>query len=359
MSFLWPQMLLALAVVPLLAALYAWSVRRRRARLGGLGGLVAAPGPGQGAWRHLPPVLFLSAITLLLVAFGRPAAVVTLPAQHETIVLAVDVSGSMRATDVQPTRLAAAQAAARAFVDTQPRSTRIGIVSFAGTAQVVQSPTEDREDIRQAIERFQPQRGTAIGSAIVMSLATIFPNAGIDLRMLQPRRDGQPGAGAGAGTREERRDAARAQGGGRPGQAQPFEPVPAGSHDSAVIVLLSDGQSTTGPDPLAAARLAAERGVRVYTVGIGTAKGEVLRTDGWSMRVTLDEAALKTIADVTRGEYFQAASAEELKRIYQSMNSRFVMEKKEIEIGAFFAGAAVLLALLAAGLSVAWFGRVL
>jgi Ca-activated chloride channel family protein len=356
MSFLWPQMLFGLALVPVLAALYAWSVHRRRARLGSLGGLVLAAGPGQGPWRHLPPVLYLLAIALLLTAVGRPAAVVTLPAQHETIVLAIDVSGSMRATDVQPTRLAAAQAAARAFVEAQPRSTRIGIVSFAGTAQVVQTPTEDREEIRQAIDRFQPQRGTAIGSAIVMSLATIFPGAGIDLRMLQPRRDGQPGAGG--GTREERRDAARASGGGaRPGQ--PAEAVAAGSYESAVIVLLSDGQSTTGPDPIAAARLAAERGVRVYTVGIGTAKGEVLRTDGWSMRVTLDEAALKTIADLTRGEFFQAASADELKRIYQSMNSRFVMEKKEIEIGAFFAGAAVLLSLLAAGLSVAWFGRVL
>jgi Ca-activated chloride channel family protein len=124
-------------------------------------------------------------------------------------------------------------------------------------------------------------------------------------------------------------------------------------------VLLSDGQSTTGPEPVAAAKLAAERGVRVYTVGVGTAKGEVLRTDGWSMRVSLDEGQLKTVADLTRGEYFQAADAAELKRVYQSMSSRFVMEKKELEIGALFAAGAVLLALLAAGLSVAWYGRVL
>jgi Ca-activated chloride channel family protein len=136
-------------------------------------------------------------------------------------------------------------------------------------------------------------------------------------------------------------------------------PVPPGSYESAVVVLLSDGQSTTGPDPVAAARVAAERGVRVYTVGVGTAKGEVLRTDGWSMRVALDEAQLKTVADLTRGEYFQATDAAELKRVYQSMSSRFVMEKKELEIGAFFAAAAALLALLGAALSLAWYGRIL
>lgn len=355
MTFVWPQMLWALLAVPLLAGAYVAWTRRRGAARSTFGGLSLSAGPGRGAWRHLPPALFLLAITLLLLSVGRPAAVVTLPAQHETVILAIDVSGSMRATDVKPTRLAASQAAARAFVDAQPRSTRIGIVTFAGTASLVQPPTEDREDVAQAIERLQPQRGTAIGSAIVVSLATIFPGTGIDLRMVGRREAGADG------NREERRDAARAGAGVGPGapQAKPFEPVPAGSFESAVIVLLSDGQSTTGPDPVAAARLAAERGVRIYTVGIGTAKGEVLRTDGWSMRVSLDEAGLKTVADLTRGEYFLADSAAELKRIYQSMSSRFVMEKKELEVGALFAAAAALLALLGAGLSVAWYGRVL
>ena len=354
MTFVWPQLLWLLAAVPLLALGYAAWVRRRAAARRELGGLVLSAGPGRGRLRHLPPALFLLAIALLLVSAGRPAAVVTLPAQHETVILAIDVSGSMRATDVKPTRLAAAQEAARAFVKTQPRSTRIGVVTFAGVASLVQPPTDNREDVHQAIDRLQPQRGTAIGSAIVVSLATIFPGAGIDLRMVG-RRDAPA-----EGNREQRRDAARAgpswQGGPA---AQKFEPVPPGSYDAAVVVLMSDGQSTTGPDPVAAARLASERGVRVYTVGVGTAKGEVLRTDGWSMRVALDEAQLKTVADLTRGEYFQADSADELKRIYQSMSSRFVMEKKELEIGALFAAAAAVLALVAAGLSVAWYGRVL
>jgi Ca-activated chloride channel family protein len=356
MTFLWPQMLLALALVPVLAGLYVAWARRRAARQRRLGGLAMSVGPGAGRLRHLPPALFLLAVALLLVSVGRPAATVTVPARHETVVLAIDVSGSMRATDVQPTRLAAAQAAARAFVGQQPRSTRVGIVTFAGVASLVQPPTDDREEILQTIDRFQPQRGTAIGSAIVVSLATIFPGQGIDLRSLAARAGG-PG---GEPTREGRRDAARGLP-TLPGSAprEPFVPVPAGSHDSAVIVLLSDGQSTTGPDALAAAKLAADRGVRVYTVGIGTTKGEVLRTDGWAMRVALDEAALKTVADLTRGEYFFAGNAVELERIYKTLNSRFVMEKQELEIGAFFAAAAALLALVAAGLSVSWYGRVL
>jgi Ca-activated chloride channel homolog len=356
MSFVWPQMLFGLLAVPVLAAFYLWWTRRAQGARRRLGGLAQTDGPGRGRLRHLPPALFLLALALLLVAVGRPAAVVNMPSRHETVVLAVDVSGSMRATDVQPTRLAAAQEAAKAFIDGQPRSTRIGIVTFAGVASLVQPPTDDREEVRQAIDRFQPQRGTAVGSAIVVSLATIFPNAGITIQMLQPPR---AGAGSTDPSRESRRDAAS----GRPqlpgSKPAPFEPVPAGSFDSAVIVLLSDGQSTTGPDTMAAAKLAADRGVRIYTVGVGTAKGEVLRIDGRAMRVALDESALKTVADLTRGEYFFAGDAAELKRIYQSMNSRFVMERKEFEIGAFFAAGAALLVLLAAGLSVAWYGRVL
>jgi Ca-activated chloride channel family protein len=353
MTFVWPQMLWSLLLVPLLAAGYlAWNRRRAAARRE-LGGLVLSAGPGRGRWRHLPPALLLLAIALLLAAVGRPAAVVTLPAQHQTIVLAIDVSGSMRATDVAPTRLAAAQEAARAFVRTQPRSTRIGIVTFAGVASLVQPPTENRDDVMQAIDRLQPQRGTAIGSAIVVSLATLFPLERIDLRMV-----GRPPGAPADGTREQRRDAARAPS-DAPTTPSERTAVAPGSYASAVIVLLTDGQSTTGPDPVAAARLAVERGVRVYTVGVGTAKGEVLRTDGWSMRVSLDEGQLKTVADLTRGEYFQADSAAELKRIYQSMSSRFVMERKELEIGALFAAGGALLALLAAALSVAWYGRVL
>lgn len=351
MSFVWPVMLWSLVLLPALGLAYLLWIRRRARSQRRHAGLQPTVGPGRGGLRHLPVLLLLLALGLLLVAAARPVAVMTVPTAHRTVLLALDISGSMRATDIKPSRLAATQAAARAFVDAQPADTRIGIVAFAGTAQLVQPPTRKREDVREAIDRLQPQRGTAVGSAIGMALAALIPEAGIDLRALgRPPETG----GGGDGTRESRRDAARAGGAARP--AAP--PVPPGSYDAGVIVLLSDGQSTTGPDPLAAARLAAQHGVRVYTIGIGTARGEVLRTDGRSMRVTLDEGTLKTIADLTMGESFLATDALQLERVYRSLNSRFVMERKELEIGALFAGVAVLFALAGAGLSLAWYGRI-
>ncbi len=225
----------------------------------------------------MPPVLFLVALTLMIVAIARPQALVTLPSQHETIILAMDVSGSMRAADVEPNRLVAAQNAARAFVNDQPQHTRVGVVSFAGTAAVVQPPTRNREDIIAAIDRFQLQRGTAVGSGILVSLKTIFPDAEFDLRSWNPRGD----AGEVRAARQR---------GPQQGQGRRRRPVPPGSYTSAAIILLTDGQTTTGPDPIEAARMAAERGVRVFTVGIGTEKGEMIGAEGWSMRVRLDEA---------------------------------------------------------------------
>jgi Ca-activated chloride channel homolog len=264
--------------------------------------------------------------------------VVTLPAQSQTIVLAMDVSGSMRATDVQPNRLIASQEAAKAFVAELPRNVRVAVVAFAGTAAVVQAPTLSREDIYASIDRFQLQRATAIGSGIVLSLATIFPDAGIDLSQITGQRNMPPSPGD------------------KPKQA--FTPVPPGSYSSAAVILLTDGQRTTGPDPLEAAKMAAERGVRVYTVGIGTKEGETIAFEGWSMRVRLDEDTLKGIANITRADYFYAGTAEDLKKVYQGLSARMVVEKRETEISALFAALGALLVVLAAGLSVWWFGRV-
>jgi Ca-activated chloride channel homolog len=354
MRFLWPTMLWLFAAVPLLLAGYLLVQRRRRRlaiRYASLSMVRDAMGAGGGLRRHIPPLLFLVALLLLVVAMARPVTVIMLPAQHETVVLAVDVSGSMRATDIEPSRIEAAQVAAKAFIEQQPSSTRIGIVTFAGSASLVQPPTQNREDLMAAIDRFQLQRATAIGSGIVVSLATIFPDAGIDLAALETQRPGATPGGRGGQTPPLR---------GRDGIARPdFERVPPGSYGSAVIVLLSDGQATTGPDPIEAAKMAADRGVRIFTVGIGTTSGTVLRNEGWSMRVTLDEKTLTTIAQLTRGEYFQASTAPDLKRIYQSLTSRFLMEKQQTEVTALFAAAAALFALLAAGLSVLWYNRIL
>jgi Ca-activated chloride channel family protein len=292
-------------------------------------------GKGVGYRRHIPPALFLLGLAIMIAAIARPTAVVTLPSQHETVILAMDVSGSMRATDVEPNRLVAAQVAAKAFIEQQPENVRIGIVAFAGTATVAQAPTRSKEDLIAAIERFQLQRATAIGSAILVSLATIFPNSGIDVATFGMEQKGQ-----------------------KPASTAP-KPVPPGSYNSAVIILLTDGQRTTGPDSIAAARLAAERGVRIYTVGIGTPEGKVVGFEGWSMHVRLDEETLKTIADVTRGEYFYAGNAPDLKKVYEGLNAKLVMETKKTEITALFAAAAAALVLLAALLSLLWFNRIL
>ena len=345
MTFLWPEFLWLLLAVPLLVAAYILILRRKRKaalRYANLGMVKEAMGGGQRLRRHVPPLLFLLALTLMIAAIARPAAVVRLPSQHETVILSMDVSGSMRAKDVDPDRLTAAQVAAKAFVNETPRSTRIGIVAFAGTASLVQAPTQSRDDIVTAIDRFQLQRATAIGSGILVALKAIFPDAEFDLRGSNPRG--------------ERRMPGRAE---KPPPPKPAAVASPGSYQSAAIILLSDGQATTGPDPIEAARMAAERGVRVFTVGIGTPNGEILVGEGWSMRVRLDEETLKAIAKITGAEYFYAGTAVDLKKIYQSLNSRFVMEKKETEITALFAAAAALAALVSALLSLLWFNRIL
>ena len=346
MSFLWPQLLWLLLTLPLLVGLYVWLLRRRKKAVVRYASLVLvkeAMGTGQRLRRHLPPLLFLIALALMIAATARPAAVITLPSQHDLVILAMDVSRSMLAEDVQPNRIVAAQAAARAFISEQPHDTRIAIVAFAGTASVVQAPTNNREDLLAAIDRFQLQRATAIGNAIIVSLATIFPEARIDIAAVNNAR----------------------RGGGIPLEGNPapngpdFKPVPPGSYGSAVIILLTDGQTTTGVDPLDAARMAADRGVRVFTVGIGTKEGEILRTEGWSMRVRLDEESLKTIANLTLGEYFYAGTAVDLKKVYETLNAKLVFETKQTEITALFAALAAVFAALAGGLSVLWFNRIL
>ncbi|TMG87956.1 MAG: VWA domain-containing protein [Betaproteobacteria bacterium] len=346
MTFLWPELLWLLLAIPALIGAYILLLRRKKKqvlRYASLGMVRDAMGAGQRFRRHVPPLLFLLALTALVVAVARPTATLTLPSQHETIILAMDVSGSMRAADVEPNRIGAAQAAARAFVADQPASARIGVVSFAATASVVQPPTRNRDDILAAIDRFQLQRGTAVGSGILVSLKTIFPDVEFDLRGSNPRDDprGVPLDKAGAS-----------------GKAAP-KTVPPGSYTSAAIILLSDGQTTTGPNPIEAARMAADRGVRIYTVGIGTPNGEILGSEGWSMRVRLDEESLKTIANVTHGEYFYASNAKDLKKVYESLNTRLALETRQTEITALLAAAAAVITLLAAFLSMLWFNRVL
>jgi Ca-activated chloride channel homolog len=346
MNFLWPQFLWLMAALPLLVLLYVWLMRRKKKmalRYASLSIVKEAMGAGQTVRRHIPPLLFLLALAAMLAAAARPVAVVTLPSNQQTIILAMDVSGSMRATDVQPNRLVAAQNAAKSFLTELPRHVKVGIVAFAGSAQVAQLPTVNREDLVTAIDRFQLQRATATGNAIVISLATLFPDAGIDLQSLQTGRDRQRGSSIDAEKKEKKE----------------FTPVAPGSYTSAAIIMLTDGQRTTGVDPLEAAKLAADRGVRVYTVGIGTVDGETIGFEGWSMRVRLDEETLKSIANKTSAEYFYAGTAADLKKVYETLSSRLTVEKKETEVSALFAMVAAALALVSAGLSLLWFNRIL
>ncbi|MEJ8815783.1 VWA domain-containing protein [Variovorax ureilyticus] len=346
MNFLWPQFLWLLLALPLLVLLYLWLLRRKKKlalRYASLSIVREAMGASQTIRRHIPPFLFMLALAAMLVAAARPMAVVVLPSNQQTIILAMDVSGSMRAADVQPNRLVAAQEAAKSFIKELPRTVKVGIVAFAGSAQVAQLPTTNREDLVTAIDSFQLQRATATGNAIVVSLATLFPEAGIDISDFGPqsRERGTPIDRAGKQANKE------------------FTPVAPGSYTSAAIIMLTDGQRTTGVDPLDAAKVAADRGVRVYTVGIGTVDGETIGFEGWSMRVRLDEETLKAIANKTNAEYFYAGTATDLKKVYSSLSSRLTVEKKETEISALFAMAAAGLALLSAGLSLLWFNRIL
>lgn len=356
MSFLWLTALWSLLSLPLMVLGYILLLRRQKAaavRYPNLAMVRAAMGAAR--WRrHVPPALFMIAVTIILLAAARPQAFVTLPSQRSTLILAMDVSGSMRAEDVAPNRISAAQAAAKAFVAEQPPDVRLGLVAYAGAAMLVQTPTFERESIIAAISRFQTQRGTNIGSGLLTSLEALFPDADFsDLQRGRDFRDRSAGPSVGPLGGAPLGSAPKAD-----EKKEAFVPVAPGSYKNGAIILMTDGQSTTGPNPLEAARRAAQRGVRVYTVGFGSPNGTLTSFDGFSMRVQLDEQMLREIADITRGAYFRAETAAELTKVYQSLNAQTVLETTKTEVTALFAAGAALVFFLAGVLSFLWFGRV-
>jgi len=344
-KFIWPEFLWLLVLAPLLVALYLWVLRRKQLgaiRYPSLGLVRAAMAPG-GVWRrHLPPAVFLLGLVAAILAAARPSALLTLPSHERIIILAIDVSLSMRASDVQPTRLAAAKDAAKSFVQELPSDVRVGIVSFAGTAALVQAPTRDRDDLVAAIERLQLDRQTAIGSGIIVSLATLFPDHGIDLEPLVLGRRWGPSAVVKVPEKKAEKK---------------FDPVEPGSNPSKAIILLTDGRRTTGPHPNEAARMAAERGVKVFTVGFGTAAGAQVPIEGYSIYMAFDEETLKAVADLTRAEYFHASSGDELKKVYNTLSSRIVLNKEHTEIAMLLAALSAALLLVAGSLSLLWTNR--
>jgi Ca-activated chloride channel family protein len=334
MQFQWPWMLWFLLLIPVLAALYILAQRRRQQyalRYASLSLVKEALGRGPGWRRHLPPAVFLTSLAVMVFALARPFTVVTLPSQQGTVILTMDVSGSMRADDLEPTRLDAAKAAALAFVQKQPAGVRIGVVSFSDDAFLVQAPTNDKGAIIAAISRLTPRRGTAIGSALLTSVEAIEEEA--DIEGGEPITSTLP--------------------------TPTPTPMPQGVYQPAIVVLLTDGESNRGPRPLDVVDQVAMRGIRVYTIGVGSIEGTVLRAFGRSMRVRLDEDTLQAVATATGGTYYNASTEQDLQRIYENLSTRLVFTKQESEVTAGFTRVAGLLLLVAGGLSLLWFNRLL
>jgi Ca-activated chloride channel family protein len=336
MSFTWVNMLWLLIIVPILVFCYIIIQRRRQKyalRYASLSLVKEALGRGPGKRRHIPAILFLTGVAFMIFALARPNATVILPSQQSTIILAIDISGSMRADDFKPSRMEAAKSAARIFVEKQHRNTLIGVISFSDGAAVVQAPTKDREAIYTAINRLTTQRGTAIGRGIITSLNAILEQpadkaiATTDNPSLQTTREST--------TQPAVRDIGK----------------------SAAIVLLSDGVSNVGPPPLEIIDQVSDRGIKVYTVGIGSPEGTVVNFEGLLIRVRLDEDTLKNIAEKTDASYFKADSETDLQGIYQNLSSQIVLKPEQTELTAGFTGLAVLLLLCAGIISLLWFNR--
>jgi Ca-activated chloride channel family protein len=344
MHFLWPHNLWWMLALPLLPPLYLWLLRRGgkpALRFSSLSVVRAAAGR---SWRrHVPPALIFVALSLLTLAIARPAMPVVLPWAKSTILLAMDISRSMRVEDVKPTRMVAAQEAAKSFLTEVPRHIEVGLVTFAGSAQVAQQATLDRPSLVAAIDAIQMQYGTAIGNAIVVSLAELFPDHGIDLGDMNfgPRRQAR-------GLDEKAPKAPTKQ----------ITPVAPGSYTSAAIILLSDGRRTTGVGTLEAAKMAADRGVRIYVVGLGTPDGHAAMGEGAAIYLQLDEPTLREVARMTGGEYHHAGTAEALRSVYQNLGSRLQVRARDTELTALLALAAVIVLVAGAGLSLLWFGRI-
>jgi Ca-activated chloride channel homolog len=348
MSFLWAGSLSLLILIPLLIGLYVWLLRRRNrfaVRYSSLS-LVREAAAHQSRWRrHLPFAFFLLALTSLVFALGRPVATVSLPLNKATVILAMDVSRSMCSNDIPPNRLEAAKDAAQNFVENRMAGRQIGIVAFAGFAELIQPPTTDVQLLENAIESLTPARRTAIGSAILRSIDAISE---VDNQISPSDISNSP---------------------------DPSQTPAAADYVPHIIVLLTDGASNAGPFPLTAAAQAVERGIRIYTIGYGTTNsnsvmdcGDPFPEDpfgggggfgpnfgsGGGFRRDIDETTLRQIADLTGGEYYAATSAGELQNVLENLPTYLVITTETIEISAFFTAIAALMAILAMAFSILW-----
>ena len=359
MIFLAPLLLLGLLLVPILLGLYVWAQRRRTryaVRFTNLD-LLANLAPRRPAWRrHVPPVIYLGAIAALAFALARPTMVVAVPREDATVLLTIDVSGSMRATDVSPTRLDAARAAARSFVAQLPEGIRVGIVAFASEAETLVAPTTDREAVEDALQGLTARNGTAMGDALMETL---------DLAETIQKDDGDaPAASAAPDAAATPDPSAAPDASSAPdASASPDAPDDTASGEPLVAaILLSDGANSVGEtEPLDAAERAASLGVPVYTIALGTPDGEVeVRDDLGQLRtlqVPPDTETLAQIAEITGATAFDAPTAEDLSAVYDNLESRIGHVDERQEVTSWFAAAALVLVVVGAGLSALWFGR--
>lgn len=326
-------MLVSLLLIPILIGLYFRLLQRRgqdSADLGPLGMVQNQSGRHLGRRRHIPPTFFLAGVTLLLFGLARPEMLIDLPRVEGTVILAFDVSNSMAADDLEPTRMEAAKTAARAFVENQPSTIQIGVVAFSNGGLIVQQPTNDQAEILATIDRLSPQGGTSLAQGIFTSLNAIADEPIVfDEEALA---EGELADGL---------------------QALQIE-----DYSSAVILMLTDGENTGLIEPLAIAQVAAEAGVRIYPVGIGSAEGAVIEIEGFNILTQLDEATLEEIASVTNGLYYHAKEEEELQEIYESIDLQLTIDGEKMEVTALVAGISILVLIVGGLLSMRWFGRI-
>ena len=327
MSFIWPWVLVSMLALPVCIYLYVRLQRKRTrdaASLGTMGVLREGAAVLAGKRRHVPPVIFLIAIALLALASARPELTMPLPRMDGTVMLAFDVSSSMAADDVEPTRMDAAKLVAKSLIDRRPSSARIGVVAFGEGGLVVQPPIDDDEALKATIDRLVPYSGTSLGRGILTALNVVSPESGFN--------SAEPAPVDGAAPRSA------------------FAP--------AIIVLLTDGENTDPPDPIEAAQMAIQRGVRVFTVGLGTEGGTTIEIDGFNLSTQLNEPVLREIALLTEGVYFRVEDVVDVPSVYEKLETEFVVESREVEVTSAFGGVSALLLLVGGALSLLWFGRV-
>lgn len=344
MGFRWPWLLASLLAIPALVALYVALVRRRNQRaaeLAAKGFTPTAQTLRLRRLRHVPFVFFLAGLSLLLFSLARPQMDVGVPRREGTVILAFDVSNSMRADDLKPTRIEAAKVAATAFVEKQPSEILIGVVAFSDGSLVTQQPTKDKARVITAIKALRPNGGTSLGQGIFTALNAI---AGGTIEI-------DPAALAGGSAEAGATDGDADTG------ASLLDSVDIGYYGSAVIVLLSDGENTSEPDPRALGELASVAGVKIYTIGIGSKEGAVVEIDGFNIATALDEELLGAVAEVSDGRYFLAEDATSLASVYDSIDLQWKTISERTELTALAAASSALLIIVGAAFSLRWLGR--